>query len=248
MPYFLFDFLGFLVNDINSVFSLFSLSRINTSNIIALSLPVLESLFKGIVLFDLNISSLSKSKSFNFFFLKLDKVNLIYVTNIPQSRWEKSKPSFPEKPKRYEFLVHKTIPLPKKTPKNKKVLKTSDKSSSLIPGFMNKKRVLKEKFDEEKKDNKPKKILYCFNCSWKFPERMSIIRKNFHINKCYEGNGKLDIMKYNEEQKLKLYRNYPNKKIIDLLICPICGKDIRAENNKTKQNHLHFCSKISLIK
>ena len=113
---------------------------------------------------------------------------------------------------------------------------------------------MKNKYNEEKKINKEnkeiqsKKILYCFNCAWKFPERMSIVRRNFRINKCYEGNGKLDIMKYNEEQKLKLYRNYPNKKIIDLLICPICGKDIRAENSKTKQNHLHFCSKISLIK
>ena len=100
---------------------------------------------------------------------------------------------------------------------------------------------MKNKYNEEKKINKEnkeiqsKKILYCFNCKWKFPERMSIIRRNFHINKCYEEKG-------------KLYRNYPNKKIIDLLICPICGKDIRAENSKTKQNHLHFCSKISLIK
>ena len=54
-------------------------------------------------------------------------------------------------------------------------------------------------------------------------------------------------MKYNEEQKLKLYRNYPNKKIVDLLICPICGKDLGAEKNKTKQNHLSLCSNSSLI-
>ena len=77
---------------------------------------------------------------------------------------------------------------------------------------------------------------------------MSINRRNSHINKCYEGKGKLDIMKYNEEQKLKKYRNYPNKKIIDLMVCPICGKDIGSVNNKTKLNHLHCCSKLSLIK
>jgi hypothetical protein len=124
-------------------------------------------------------------------------------------------------------------------------------SSSLLPDFIGKKREVKEKCNEEKrvnKDSENKKILYCFNCSWKFPERMSIIRRNFHINKCYEGNGRLDILKYNEEQKLKLYRNYPDKKIVDLIICPICGKDIGAENNKSKQNHLHCCSKLSLIK
>ena len=77
---------------------------------------------------------------------------------------------------------------------------------------------------------------------------MSIIRRSSHINKCYEDKGRLDIMKYNEEQKLKLYRNYPNKKIIDLMICPICGKDFGTGNSKAKQNHLHCCSKLSLIK
>ena len=116
---------------------------------------------------------------------------------------------------------------------------------------MGKKREIKETCNEEKKINKEfenKKILYCFNCAWKFPERMSIVRRNLHINKCYEGSGRLDIMKYNEEQKLKLYRNYPDKKVVDLMICPICGKDIGGGNKKTKQNHLHCCSKLSLIK
>ena len=94
--------------------------------------------------------------------------------------------------------------------------------------------------------NDSNKIIYCFNCSWKFPERMSLIRRNIHINKCYEGNGKLDIMKYTEEQKLKVYRNYPNKKIINLKLCPICGKEIGASNLKSKQCHLNGCIKSSL--
>ena len=148
-------------------------------------------------------------------------------------------------------MAHKTVAKIQNT-KNNKISKSSNHyTSSLLPDFLGKKREVKEKGNEEKKDNKEhdnKKILYCFNCSWKFPERMSIIRRNTHINKCYEGKGKLDIMKYNEEQKLKLYRNYPNKKIVDLIICPICGKDIRAEDNKKKQNHLQCCSKSSLIK
>ena len=156
-----------------------------------------------------------------------------------------------ETTKKFDFLAHKTVEAKKKS-KNYKELKLTTSSETLWPlEYIGKKRELKDKYIEEKtsnKDTESKKILYCFNCAWKFPERMSIIRRNFHINKCYEGYGKLDIMRYNEEQKLKLYRNYPNKKIVDLLICPICGKDMGAENNKSKQNHLSFCSKSSLIK
>ena len=161
--------------------------------------------------------------------------------------------NFAEQNKKFEFLAHKTVE-DKKNNNNNGVLNLSSSSTSLYPSeFIGKKRenINNSKniiISKENKEMQSKKILNCLNCLWKFPERMSIIRRNLHINKCYEGNGKLDIMKYNEEQKLKLYRNYPNKKIIDLLICPICGKDIGTENSKTKQNHLHFCSKISLIK
>jgi len=101
--------------------------------------------------------------------------------------------------------------------------------------------------DEKVNDkNNSNKILFCFNCSWKFPERMSLIRRNIHINKCFEGKGKLDIMKYTEEQRLKLYKNYPNKKIDNLKVCPICGKEMSASNLKSKQCHLSSCIKSSL--
>ena len=157
----------------------------------------------------------------------------------------------PERTKKFEYLAHKTVE-DKKCSKNFSHLNCPISQKQILSSkFIGKKREINNKFFEEKKNNKEvesKKILYCFNCAWKFPERMSIIRRNTHINKCYEGYGKLDIMQYNEEQKLKLYRNYPNKKINDLVICPICGKDIGAENNKSKQNHLHFCSNLSLIK
>ena len=103
----------------------------------------------------------------------------------------------------------------------------------------------KEKHEMINDKNDSKKILFCFNCSWKFPERMSLIRRNIHINKCFEGKGKLDIMKYTEEQRLKLYKNYPNKKIINLKVCPICGKEMTS-NLKSKQCHLSSCIKSSL--
>ena len=100
--------------------------------------------------------------------------------------------------------------------------------------------------DEKINKNISNKILYCFNCSWKFPERMSLVRKNIHINSCYEGKGKLDIMKYTEEQRLKIYKSYSNKKIVNMKICPICGKEMSSSNLKSKQCHLNTCIKTSL--
>ena len=130
------------------------------------------------------------------------------------------------------------------------------KNTTLNKEYLGKKReinnnnnkLVKVKDKDEKYNNKndSDKILFCFNCSWKFPERMSLIRRNIHINKCYEGKGKLDIMKYTEEQKLKLYKNYPNKKISNLKVCPICGKEMSSSNLKSKQCHLSGCIKNSL--
>jgi len=131
------------------------------------------------------------------------------------------------------------------------------KKSTLNKEFIGKKRELNDKLDKvdktehiykEEKINKniSNKILYCFNCSWKFPERMSLVRKNIHINSCYEGKGKLDIMKYTEEQRLKIYKSYSNKKIVNMKICPICGKEMSTSNLKSKQCHLNTCIKTSL--
>ena len=115
--------------------------------------------------------------------------------------------------------------------------------------FIGKKRELNEtksEKDESSNKNISNKVLYCFSCSWKFPDRMSLARKNIHINSCFEGKGKLDIMKYTEEQKLKLYKNYSNKKIIKLKVCPICGKEMGSYNSKSKQYHFNGCIKTSL--
>jgi len=145
-------------------------------------------------------------------------------------------------------LAHKTVGKPLKE-SNFEIPNSSNYTSDSTAEFIGKKRENKDKSIEGKETNKdPKndKITRCFNCGWKFPDRMSLIRKNLHINKCYEGNGYLDRLKYNEEQKLKSYRNYSNKKVVKLTICPICGKDIGGEKNISKQKHLNLCSKISL--
>lgn len=116
--------------------------------------------------------------------------------------------------------------------------------------YLGKKRSMNQKYTGKKRvvDNiLNNRILYCFNCGWKFPDKMTDKRKNTHVYKCFEGNGKLDIMQYEEEEKLKLYRKYPNKYLIDLNICPICGKNLENDNPKEKQMHLYDCSKISTI-
>ena len=116
--------------------------------------------------------------------------------------------------------------------------------------FIGKKRETKQKYVgiktiKEKTSND--KVLFCLNCSWKFPDRMSTSRRNIHVIKCFEGKGKLDIMLYNEEQKLKLLRKISNKKIKELITCPICGKDLKGKSPKKKQTHLNDCSKLSVI-
>jgi len=180
----------------------------------------------------------------------LDNVNLIYVSNLPQSTLTKTRANLPKPSKKVEFLAHKTVPERKVDIKYERIISPSPKMK--FPKILGKKRESKNNYSPEKivksHDCKNYKISFCFNCNWKFPQKMSIIRRNIHINKCYEGKGSLDIMKYNEEQKLKLYRNYPNQKLIKLRICPICGKDLEAENSKTKQNHLSNCSNLSLLK
>lgn len=145
-------------------------------------------------------------------------------------------------------MAHKTVE--KNICSNINELTNSSTCTSESPTeYIGKKREIKDKQNEEKEINKDNdKVLYCFNCGWKFPERMSSTRKNLHINRCYEGKGKLDRLKYNEEKKLKSFRKYSNKKVEDLTKCPICGKDIDGEKNITKQKHLNFCSKLSLVK
>lgn len=118
------------------------------------------------------------------------------------------------------------------------------KSSS--PQFIGRKREYKDKnhsFSSYSNFESEEKILFCFNCAWKFPDRMSLVRKNIHINKCFEGNGKLDIMQFHEEQKIKVYRNLPVKKLLELIFCPICGKNIETNNYKAKHSHLLYCLK-----
>lgn len=197
---------------------------------------------------------------------KIDNLNIIYVASIPQknifrpkneanikqttvstitknseflalktvSKEEKLQTPIPAIPSRTRtFSIHKTIPSPHKKYE--------------VNSFMGKKRELKYVRKQSSppygKNAPEEKITFCLNCTWKFPERMSVMRKNQHINKCFEGKGNLDIMHFLEEQKIKIYRNLPVKKLVKLVRCPICGKDIEESNCKAKQSHLIYCTK-----
>ena len=146
------------------------------------------------------------------------------------------------------FLGHKTIKLDKNNKhnkhKNKNIKSYSPKTKFT---FVGEKRESKPNYMGIKTIKENSLILFCLNCMWKFPDKMSTLRRNEHINKCFEGNGKLDIMKYNEEQKLKSLRNYSYQKIVKLMKCPICGKSMEGEKAKVKKTHLIDCSRISII-
>ena len=78
-------------------------------------------------------------------------VNLIYVANVPQSPWTKARPCFPEIPKKFEFLAHKTV-TEKKNPKNCELFNTPTSDSSTAQNdYIGKKREVKEKYNEEKR-------------------------------------------------------------------------------------------------
>lgn len=129
-----------------------------------------------------------------------------------------------------KYSIHKTVP-----------------SKPLVHDYVGRKREIPEtrKYSTPASRRKTieEKITFCLKCKWKFPDRMSVMRKNQHINKCFEGNGELDIMEFQEEKKLKSYAHLPTKKLLKLLICPICGKNFEESNCKAKQNHLQYCVK-----
>lgn len=140
-----------------------------------------------------------------------------------------------------EFLAVKTVENKQPKSKPKRVAPKSEIKKSDSP-MLTRKRDSSSPSEIEEKEFQ-EKIEFCFNCSWKFPDRMSASRKNQHINRCFEGKGKLDIMKFNEEQRIKAYRNLSMKKLNQLELCPVCGKNIQEVNWRGKQNHLMYCIK-----
>jgi len=142
------------------------------------------------------------------------------------------------------FLGHKTIKIDKNNKHRHKHKQINSYSPKTKISFVGKKRINYMGIKTIKENSL---ILYCLNCAWKFPDKMPALRRNHHVYKCFEGNGKLDIMKYNEEQKLKSLRKYSYKKIVKLVKCPICGKNLEGEKPKTKKTHLYDCSRISII-
>lgn len=140
------------------------------------------------------------------------------------------------------FLAHKTIARGGRKKNNFIGKKRKEEiSTNSTEDIENKTEEDIESIKKNEKNSNENKIKVCFNCDWKFPDRMSIARRNIHINNCFEGKGKLDIMKYYEEQKIKNYSHLSDKKLLHLVNCPICGKNIQTNNNKTKYNHLSYC-------
>lgn len=169
------------------------------------------------------------------------------MSNIPQNQIRRSRvdtfyKSINTNSSNTEFLAVKTVEkkLPKSKPKKPPQPAEEKEIKKSNSPLLNRKR---DSTSESEEKNSQEKIDVCFNCSWKFPERMSAMRKNQHINKCFEGGGNLDRMQFLEEQKIKTYRNMPMKKLNELEICPVCGKNMQDVNWRVKQNHLVYCIK-----
>ena len=173
---------------------------------------------------------------------------MIYITNSPKKKRIHIKRRIKEIEKKYVYLVHKTIKNTRKN--NNKHMNIDTSTSEIFKGFIGKKRETRQKYFGIKKIDEKwanKKILHCLKCSWKFTDKISEKERNIEVCKCFDDRGNLDIFECNEEQKIKIFKNCTNEQMIEMINCPICGKNIGNDFLKEKQIHLYECSKKNII-
>lgn len=103
--------------------------------------------------------------------------------------------------------------------------------------FKNEVKIKIAKKNKEKLDDNFNK---CPSCSWLFPKEMTIQRIDIHINKCLDGNGEKDKIKYENYFKYNIFSfndsaNYEK--------CPICNKIFNRFTQKNKFCHIQDCLK-----
>ena len=113
--------------------------------------------------------------------------------------------------------------------------------STQIDNKNNEKNEFLQKIEDENLIEKNKKMLNCPKCGWIFPKNMNLKRIDIHINKCLDGFGEEDKIRY------EIYRKY-NKLTLretDIYICcPICNKNFsKIKNPKIKYCHVQECLK-----
>ena len=113
--------------------------------------------------------------------------------------------------------------------------------STQIENNNNEKNEFLQKIEDENEIEKNKKMLNCPKCGWNFPKTMNLKRIDIHINKCLDGFGEEDKIRY------EIYRKY-NKLTLretDIYICcPICNKNFsKIKNPKIKYCHVQECLK-----
>ena len=113
--------------------------------------------------------------------------------------------------------------------------------STQIENNNNEKNEFLQKIEDENLIEKNKKMLNCPKCGWNFPKTMNLKRIDIHINKCLDGFGEEDKIRY------EIYRKY-NKLTLretDIYICcPICNKNFsKIKNPKIKYCHVQECLK-----
>ena len=98
-----------------------------------------------------------------------------------------------------------------------------------------------QKIEDENEIEKNKKMLNCPKCGWNFPKNMNLKRIDIHINKCLDGLGEEDKIRY------EIYRKYNKLTLRETdiyMCCPICNKNFsKIKNPKIKYCHVQGCLK-----
>ena len=92
---------------------------------------------------------------------------------------------------------------------------------------------IKEKWNGEN-------IKECPICNWRFPNIMNTQRIKIHINKCLDGNGEKDIIKYDNHRK---YNQVNCEQCNEYENCPLCNKIFYTFSEKVKFIHIKECLK-----
>ena len=184
----------------------------------------------------------------NFFFLV--NFNYIYVSKEPKSskkfnikrnfskcKSTKRKNSFyklsnPFKKKKINFLLKK---------RRKSFHIVTYKTQLDQKKFEKKEELMQKNFEDEKNFENNKKMLNCPKCNWNFPKNMNLKRIDIHINKCLDGFGEEDKLRYESYRK---YNKLTLREIDIYIYCPICNKNLsKIRNPKIKYCHVQECLK-----